>query len=60
MTNILREIVEHKRGEVAERRELHPVKLLEKSIYFKSSTLNSKYKAAFAGILPIPPAPYPN
>ena len=40
MTNILREIVEHKRGEVAERRELHPVKLLEKSIYFKSTPVS--------------------
>ena len=40
MKNILAEITEHKRGEVAERKELHPVKLLEKSIYFNSTPVS--------------------
>jgi indole-3-glycerol phosphate synthase len=40
MKNILAEITEHKRGEVAERKELHPVKLLEKSIYFRSTPVS--------------------
>ena len=34
--NILEQIVAHKNKEVAERKSLYPVKLLEKSIYFKS------------------------
>ncbi len=34
MASILEEIVAHKRKEVEERRELYPVKLLEKSLYF--------------------------
>jgi indole-3-glycerol phosphate synthase len=40
MKNILAEITEHKRAEVAERREMHPVKLLEKSIYFESTPVS--------------------
>lgn len=40
MKNILAEITEHKRGEVADRKELHPVKLLEKSIYFNSTPVS--------------------
>jgi indole-3-glycerol phosphate synthase len=40
MKNILREIVDHKRSEVEERQELHPVKLLEKSIYFESKPVS--------------------
>ncbi|MEN9846863.1 MAG: indole-3-glycerol phosphate synthase TrpC [Pseudomonadota bacterium] len=40
MNNILAEITEHKRGEVADRKELHPVKLLEKSIYFNSTPVS--------------------
>lgn len=34
--NILDQIIEHKRKEVAERKSLYPVKLLEKSIYFST------------------------
>lgn len=42
--NILDKIVAHKRQEVAERKSLFPVKLLEKSIYFPSPTVSlSKY-----------------
>jgi len=40
MKNILREIIEHKHHEVAERKELHPVKLLERSIYFESQPVS--------------------
>jgi indole-3-glycerol phosphate synthase len=40
MKNILHEIIEYKRGEVAERKELHPIKLLEKSIYFNSNPVS--------------------
>lgn len=40
MRNILNEIIDHKRSEIAERKELHPVKLLEKSIYFPSSPVS--------------------
>ena len=42
MTNILSEIIEHKRQEVAERKELHPIKLLERSIYFESRPVSLK------------------
>ncbi len=34
--NILDQIIEHKRKEVAERKSLYPVKLLEQSIYFST------------------------
>jgi len=40
MKNILTEIIEHKKAEVAERKELHPAKLLEKSIYFHSTPVS--------------------
>lgn len=42
MKNILSEIIEHKRIEVAEKKELHPVKLLERSIYFESKPVSLK------------------
>jgi len=37
---ILDTIIEHKRKEVAEQKSLHPVKLLEKSIYFHSPVVS--------------------
>ncbi|MFM8912075.1 MAG: indole-3-glycerol phosphate synthase TrpC [Flammeovirgaceae bacterium] len=40
--DILERIVEHKRKEVAERKELYPVRLLEQSIYFESPTVSLK------------------
>lgn len=40
MKNILEEIVAHKRKEVAERSDLYPVKLLEKSLYFPSTPVS--------------------
>lgn len=40
--NILQHIVEYKKQEVAERKSLYPMKLLEKSIYFNSKTLSLK------------------
>jgi len=40
--DILQKIVNHKRQEVAERKELYPVKLLERSIYYKSQPLSLK------------------
>lgn len=40
--NILEQIVAHKKQEVAERKELYPVKLLEKSLYFSSPTVSLK------------------
>jgi indole-3-glycerol phosphate synthase len=40
MKNILNEIIDHKRVEVAERRELHPIKLLERSIYFETTPVS--------------------
>lgn len=40
--NILEKIIEHKKVEVAERKELYPIKLLEKSIYFESPTVSLK------------------
>ncbi|HYC87037.1 MAG TPA: indole-3-glycerol phosphate synthase TrpC [Chryseosolibacter sp.] len=40
--NILEKIVEHKRKEVADRKSLYPVKLLEQSIYFQSPTVSLK------------------
>ncbi len=40
--NILTKIVEHKRKEVASRKELYPIKLLENSIYFQSSCVSMK------------------
>ena len=38
--NILDQIIEHKRKEVAERKELYPVRLLEQSIFFQSPTVS--------------------
>jgi indole-3-glycerol phosphate synthase len=38
--DILKEILSHKVKEVAERKELYPLKLLEKSIYFKTSCVS--------------------
>ncbi len=40
--NILETIIEHKKREVAERKSLYPVKLLERSIYFESPTVSLK------------------
>src|SRR5438874_1033438 len=40
--NILEEIVAHKAKEVQERKELYPVKLLERSIHFNSPTVSLK------------------
>ncbi|HHL57901.1 MAG TPA: indole-3-glycerol-phosphate synthase, partial [Bacteroidetes bacterium] len=40
--NILDEIVAYKRKEINERKELYPVKLLEKSVYFSSPTVSLK------------------
>ena len=40
--NILDEIIAQKHKEVAERKELYPVKLLEKSIYFGSAAVSMK------------------
>jgi indole-3-glycerol phosphate synthase len=40
--NILEEIIQHKRGEVAERKSLYPVRLLEQSIYFASPVVSLK------------------
>ncbi len=40
--NILEEIIGHKRIEVAERKSLYPVKLLERSIYFQSPVVSLK------------------
>lgn len=40
--NILDKIIEHKRKEVAERKELYPVKFLEQSIYFGSQPVSLK------------------
>ena len=40
--NILSEIVDQKRGEVAEQKALYPTKLLEKSIYFQSKPVSLK------------------
>jgi len=42
--NILEKIVQHKRKEVSQRRDLYPVKLLEQSIYFQTPTVSmTKY-----------------
>ncbi len=42
--NILDQIIEHKRKEVAERKSLYPVKLLEQSIYFSTQPVSmTKY-----------------
>src|SRR5687768_7292273 len=38
--NILHQIIEHKRKEVAERKELYPVKFLEQSIFFGSQPVS--------------------
>jgi indole-3-glycerol phosphate synthase len=38
--NILGQIIEHKQKEVAERKSLYPVKLLEQSIFFSSPTVS--------------------
>jgi indole-3-glycerol phosphate synthase len=40
--NILDKIIEHKYKEVAERKSLYPVKLLEQSIFFSSPTVSLK------------------
>jgi len=40
--NILKEIVAHKQSEVAQRKELYPVKLLEKSTFFSSPCVSLK------------------
>ena len=40
--NILDQIIEHKKKEVAERKELYPVKFLEQSIYFKTEPVSLK------------------
>jgi len=40
--DILDEIIQHKRIEVAERKSLYPVKLLEQSIYFQSPVVSLK------------------
>ncbi|MFH1005375.1 MAG: indole-3-glycerol phosphate synthase TrpC [Bacteroidota bacterium] len=40
--NILNKIIGHKKKEVAEKKSLYPVKLLEKSIYFNSPTVSLK------------------
>ncbi len=40
--NILATIIEHKKKEVARRKELYPVKLLENSIYFQSPCVSLK------------------
>jgi indole-3-glycerol phosphate synthase len=40
--NILDEIIAHKRAEVAERKSLYPVKLLESSIYFNTQPVSMK------------------
>jgi indole-3-glycerol phosphate synthase len=40
--NILDQIVEHKRKEVAEQKSLYPVKLLEQSIYFSTPLVSMK------------------
>lgn len=40
--NILQKIIAHKKNEVADRKSLYPVKLLEKSIYFNSPCVSLK------------------
>ncbi|QTN39269.1 indole-3-glycerol phosphate synthase TrpC [Cryomorphaceae bacterium] len=40
--NILDEIIAHKRAEVAESKEIRPVKLLEKSIFFETDCVSMK------------------
>src|SRR5688572_9735975 len=40
--NILDQIIEHKRKEVAERKELYPLKFLEQSIFFGSQPVSLK------------------
>ncbi|MBA4058504.1 MAG: indole-3-glycerol phosphate synthase TrpC [Marivirga sp.] len=40
--NILDKIIEHKRSEVAERKSLYPVRLLEQSIYFGTQPVSLK------------------
>lgn len=40
--NILDQIIAHKRAEVAERKSLYPVRLLEQSIFFSSPTVSLK------------------
>lgn len=40
--NILEQIIEHKRKEVSERKELYPIKFLEQSIYFGSQPVSLK------------------
>ena len=40
--NILEKIIAHKKNEVAERKELYPLRLLEKSIYFETPVVSLK------------------
>ena len=40
--NILDQIIEHKRKEVSERKELYPIKFLEQSIFFGSQPVSLK------------------
>lgn len=40
--NILDQIVAYKKQEIAERKELYPIKLLEKSLYYSSPTVSLK------------------
>lgn len=42
MIDIMKDIIAHKRKEVAERQELYPAKLLERSIFFSSPTVSLK------------------
>ena len=41
--NVLNEIIAHKRNEVLERAETHPIKFLEKSLYFQSECVSLKH-----------------
>jgi indole-3-glycerol phosphate synthase len=40
--NTLQKIIQHKKQEVQEKKELYPIKLLEKSIFFKPTTVSLK------------------
>ena len=42
MKNILQEIIHFKHKEVAERKELYPIKLLEQSIYYDTKPVSMK------------------
>lgn len=41
--NILEQIIQHKYLEIGERKELYPIRLLEKTIYFNSPTVSLKH-----------------